>query len=121
VARLTTLLSCRPAQCTGDTAPELSEPSIPASVSGQLEWVHDIVEVVKGVPNGLGQGIHYWGNYTFSPAYGDAADSFSEPAWLNNTGLGSACQDAILFEPDWSHWPNVTGYSRASVNVFKGV
>jgi arabinogalactan endo-1,4-beta-galactosidase len=44
--------------------------------------------------------------------------SYWEPAWLNNTGLGSACQDAILFEPDWSHYPNVTAYSRKSVNLF---
>ncbi|KAK4569403.1 hypothetical protein LTR86_003166 [Recurvomyces mirabilis] len=93
-----------PDQCSGPTAPELSEPSVPVSVAGQTEWVHDIIDVVKGVPRGLGQGINYW-----------------EPAWLNNTGLGSACQDAILFSADWSHYPNVTGYSRDSVNMFKGV
>ena len=29
----------------------------------------------------------------------DIKHSYWEPAWLNNTGLGSACQDAILF--DW--------------------
>lgn len=56
------------------------------------------------VPKGLGQGVNYW-----------------EPAWLNNTGLGSACQDAILFNVDWSQWPKVTAYSRPSVNIFKGV
>ena len=93
-----------PAICTGADAPELSEPSIPASVPGQVQWVKDIVNVVKQVPRGLGQGVNYW-----------------EPAWLNNTGLGSACQDAILFDADWSHYPNVTAYSRESVNVFKGV
>lgn len=48
----------------------------------------------------------------------DIKHSYWEPAWLNNTGLGSACQDAILFEPDWSHYPNVTAYSRKSVNLF---
>ncbi|KAK5107498.1 hypothetical protein LTR62_001070 [Meristemomyces frigidus] len=93
-----------PDQCSGPTAPELSEPSIPVSVAGQTVWVHDVIDVVKNVPYGLGQGINYW-----------------EPAWLNNTGLGSACQDAILFSADWSHYPNVTGYSRASVNMFRGV
>ena len=108
-----------PALCTGDSAPELSEPSIPASVQGQIEWGQDVLNVVKGVPRGLGQGVNYW-----------------EPAWLNNTGsvnpyqlradiqltrysLGSACQDAILFDVDWSHWPNVTAYSRPSVNLFR--
>jgi arabinogalactan endo-1,4-beta-galactosidase len=45
-------------------------------------------------------------------------NSYWEPAWLNNTGLGSACQDAILFRPDWSAYPNVTAYSRKSVNLF---
>ena len=98
-----------PAICYNDTssdtvAPSLSEPSIPASVPGQLEWVHDIVDIVKGVPRGLGQGVNYW-----------------EPAWLNNTGLGSACQDAILFDADWSQYPQVTGYSRDSVNMFKNI
>lgn len=39
---------------------------------------------------------------------------------LNNTGLGSACQEAILFTADWSDWPNsVTGYSRISVDMFE--
>lgn len=93
-----------PDQCSGPSAPALSEPSVPVSVAGQTEWVHDIVSVVKGVPRGLGQGVNYW-----------------EPAWLNNTGLGSACQDTILFGADWVHYPNVTGYSRSSVNMFKGV
>ena len=68
-----------PAICTGPDAPELSEPSIPASVPGQIEWVRDVVDVVKSIPHGLGRGVNYW-----------------EPTWLNNTGLGSACQDAIL-------------------------
>lgn len=93
-----------PAICSGSDAPALSEPSIPISVAGQTEWVDDIVGVVKQVPNGLGQGVNYW-----------------EPAWLNNTGLGSACQDAILFSADWSQYPKVFGYSRGSVNMFKGV
>ncbi|PPJ58161.1 hypothetical protein CBER1_02627 [Cercospora berteroae] len=93
-----------PAICTGEGVPTLSEPSIPASVDGQLEWVGKVIDVVKEIPRGLGQGIHYW-----------------EPAWLNNTGLGSACQDAILFDADWSTFPNVTAYSRKSVNMFKGV
>jgi len=46
-----------PAMCTGEDAPALSEPNIPASISGQIEWVHDIVQVVKGLPKGLGQGV----------------------------------------------------------------
>lgn len=88
--------------CNGAAAPALSEPSIPVSVSGQTEWVRDIIQVVKDVPNSLGQGVNYW-----------------EPAWLNNTGLGSACEDAILFSGDWSDWPTqIVGYSRSSVDMF---
>ncbi|KAK5175833.1 uncharacterized protein LTR77_000973 [Saxophila tyrrhenica] len=90
-----------PNKCSGLDAPELSEPSVPVSAKGQIEWVKDIAKVLKRVPNGLGQGINYW-----------------EPAWLNNTGLGSACQSAILFEADWSEFPAVTGYSLPSAKMF---
>jgi arabinogalactan endo-1,4-beta-galactosidase len=93
-----------PAICTGNatSVPKSSEPEIPYDIEGQIEWTHDIISVVKGVPHGLGTGVHYW-----------------EPAWLNNTGLGSACEDAILFSPDYSGWPAIVGYSRSSVNLFK--
>ena len=46
-----------PAICTGEGAPTLSEPSIPASAEGQLEWGRKVLKIVKGLPNGLGQGI----------------------------------------------------------------
>lgn len=36
-----------PAICTGEGIPTLSEPSIPASVNGQLEWVGKVIDVVK--------------------------------------------------------------------------
>lgn len=91
-----------PAICDGTDAPALSEPEFPISPLGQTEWVRNITAIVKGVPRGLGQGVSYW-----------------EPAWNNNTGLGSACQDAILFSTDWSGWPNsIVSYSRSSVNMF---
>lgn len=93
-----------PVICNGSGAPALSEPSIPVSVPGQIEWVQDIAEVVNNVPMGLGQGVNYW-----------------EPAWLNSTSLGSACEDAILFWTDWSQWPAMLGYSRASVDMYLGI
>ena len=93
-----------PNKCRGADAPELSEPDIPISVQGQIEWVHKVVDIVKQIPRGLGQGVNYW-----------------EPAWLNNTSLGSDCQSAILFSADWSEYPKVTGYSLGSVNMFEGV
>lgn len=33
---------------------------IPFTVSGQTEWVHDILDIVKAIPHGLGQGLFYW-------------------------------------------------------------
>lgn len=92
-----------PAVCNGQYSPipESSEPEIPYNVGGQIEWMRDVVKVVKEVPHGLGQGVWYW-----------------EPAWLNNTSLGSACEDAILFRADYSAWPKTFGYSRPSVNFF---
>ncbi|CAD6447150.1 56b48e63-0526-4c78-8036-7a28772257f0 [Sclerotinia trifoliorum] len=93
-----------PAICNGqyNPIPESSEPEIPYSVAGQLEWTENVISVVKDVPYGLGRGVHYW-----------------EPAWLNNTSLGSSCNDAILFTPDYSAFPTMVGYSRKSVNFFK--
>ena len=92
-----------PVVCDGkyDPIPQLSEP-FPVSVQGQEEWVNGTIQVVKNVPNGLGQGVFYW-----------------EPAWLNNTGLGSACEDAILFSQDFSNPNHTIGYSRESVDVFR--
>lgn len=93
-----------PAECVGKYKPKpaFSEPSIALSVKGQIDWTRRLISTVKKVPNGLGQGVFYW-----------------EPAWTNNTSLGSACEDAILFRPDWSKWPKTVAYSRESVNLFK--
>ncbi|WYZ35298.1 hypothetical protein EsH8_I_001574 [Colletotrichum jinshuiense] len=92
-----------PALCDGrwNPIPPSSEPGIPYDVDGQIEWMGEVIRIVKEVPRGLGQGVWYW-----------------EPAWLNNTSLGSDCNDAILFEADYSEWPKTVGYSRPSVNVF---
>ena len=93
-----------PAICNGEynPIPTSSEPEIPYSVQGQTTWTDDVISIVQQVPNGLGRGVHYW-----------------EPAWLNNTSLGSDCNDAILFSPDYSDPEHTVGYSRASVNMFK--
>lgn len=93
-----------PAVCNGEynPIPPSSEPEIPYSVAGQTTWTDDVISIVKQVPYGLGQGVHYW-----------------EPGWLNNTSLGSDCNDAILFTADYSEYPTTVGYSRSSVNIFK--
>ncbi|TDZ72085.1 putative arabinogalactan endo-beta-1,4-galactanase A [Colletotrichum trifolii] len=92
-----------PAICDGtwNPIPESSEPGIPYNVEGQIEWTKEVLKIVREAPKGLGQGLWYW-----------------EPAWLNNTSLGSDCNDAILFEPDYSDWPRTVGYSRESVNLY---
>ncbi|GJC80575.1 arabinogalactan endo-beta-1,4-galactanase [Colletotrichum liriopes] len=92
-----------PALCDGqwNPIPESSEPSIPYSVAGQIEWMAEVIRIVREAPRGLGRGLWYW-----------------EPAFLNNTSLGSDCNDAIFFEADYSAWPRTVGYSRESVNVF---
>ena len=90
-----------PAICSGPQAPPLSDTSVPVSAMGQTTWVQDIISVLDAVPNGLGQGLHYW-----------------EPAWLNNTGLGSACQDNVLFAGEYINATQTIGYSRTSVDMF---
>ena len=76
-----------PTECVGKymRKPTLSKPSIPASADGQTRWVKKVIDLVKGVPSGLGQGVFYW-----------------EAASNNNTSLGSACEDVTLFKSDWS-------------------
>ncbi|KAG9229259.1 family 53 glycosyl hydrolase [Amylocarpus encephaloides] len=93
-----------PAICNGqwNPIPKSSEPSIPYSIEGQLVWTDRVVDIVRDVPYGFGRGVFYW-----------------EPAWLNNTSLGSDCNDAILFTTDYSQWPQTIGYSRESVDIFR--
>ncbi|KAH7103425.1 arabinogalactan endo-1,4-beta-galactosidase [Auriculariales sp. MPI-PUGE-AT-0066] len=60
------------------------------SPAGQVAWSQAIVNVLKALPNGLGQGLLYW-----------------EPGWIGNAGLGSSCADNLLVGSD--------GTSRSSV------
>jgi arabinogalactan endo-1,4-beta-galactosidase len=92
-----------PAICEGryNPIPPSSEPEISYDVAGQTTWTDDVISIVQQVPFGLGRGVMYW-----------------EPAWLNNTSLGSDCEDAILFAPDYSNPEQTVGYSRSSVNMF---
>ena len=95
-----------PELCDGkyEPIPNFTE-NFPISAEGQLDWMDGIINVLQNVPNGMGKGLYYW-----------------EPAWLNNTALGSKCEDLILFDQDWSGWPNeVVGYSRNSTQMFIGL
>jgi len=80
-----------PVSCPGVA---LSEPSIPVSVAGQLTWMSDIINILKGLPNGHGKGVFYW-----------------EPGWLGSGSLGSHCSNNLLFGSD--------GTSYSSVNMYK--
>ncbi|KAL8291298.1 hypothetical protein RQP46_002276 [Phenoliferia psychrophenolica] len=86
-----------PESCSGVT---LSE-SITPSAAGQKKWMTELISTVEAIPSSKGVGIFWW-----------------EPAWLNNTALGSSCADSLLFEADWSAWPKVSGTARSSVNMF---
>jgi arabinogalactan endo-1,4-beta-galactosidase len=92
-----------PAICEGryNPIPPSSEPEISYDVAGQTTWTDDVISIVQQVPFGLGRGVMYW-----------------EPAWLNNTSLGSDCEDATLFTPDYSNPEQTVGYSRSSVSMF---
>ncbi|KAJ5514776.1 Glycoside hydrolase superfamily [Penicillium fimorum] len=65
--------------------PEYAFPSdlkdIPFSVSGQQTFLQRLAEAVEDVG---GLGVYYW-----------------EPAWVDNAGLGSSCDDNLLFA--WSN------------------
>ncbi|GAB7355819.1 hypothetical protein MBLNU459_g6490t1 [Dothideomycetes sp. NU459] len=74
--------------------------SIPVSASGQKTWVKDVAAVLAAVPNSLGQGLIYF-----------------EPAFINNTALGSGCEDVILFDVDWSTWPDTKVTARSSTSI----
>lgn len=75
--------------------------NISASVQGQIDWTKAIIEVLDEVPNGLGVGIYYW-----------------EPAFIKVGWLGSPCESAILFDVDWSNWPDTKAKALESVNMY---
>lgn len=81
-----------------------SEPSIPYSPEGQIQWVGNLTKIMKALPNGAGQGVGFW-----------------EGAWLSLPSLGGGgCDDALLFDQEYSKVrPNYRGTSRLSVNIFK--
>jgi arabinogalactan endo-1,4-beta-galactosidase len=64
----------------------------PATVEGQADWLGDLMNVVAGVPDGLGKGVVYW-----------------EPAWLGlprcgwdpqNPSSGNEWENQALFDFD---------------------
>lgn len=74
--------------------PEYDFPSdasdIPFSAAGQETWLGDVASEVE---NAGGTGVFSW-----------------EPAWLDNAGLGSSCNDVLMFDGD--------GVALSSLGVF---
>ncbi|KXS13356.1 glycoside hydrolase family 53 protein [Gonapodya prolifera JEL478] len=68
--------------------------NIPISVEGQVTFVKTVANIVKGVAGGVG--VFYW-----------------EPAWVDNSALGSSCPYNTMFA-----WP---GTALASLDVFKSL
>lgn len=52
--------------------------SIPLSAEGQTEWIQKVAAVLEDVDGG--DGLFYW-----------------EPAWIGNDGLGSSCENNLMF------------------------
>lgn len=63
------------------------------SAEGQREWMEEVAGVVERVG---GSGVWYW-----------------EPAWLANAGLGSSCENNLMFDAE--------GKALSSLEVFKSL
>ncbi|KAI9151276.1 putative arabinogalactan endo-beta-1,4-galactanase A [Paramyrothecium foliicola] len=72
------------------------------SPKGQIQWVQEVIEIVRNIPKNLGRGIWYW-----------------EPASIDNPPLGSQCEDVLLFDSKTTCGGKLVGYSRESVNMYK--
>ncbi|KAJ1546404.1 hypothetical protein HK096_005100 [Nowakowskiella sp. JEL0078] len=70
----------------------ISEPSIPRSVAGQVQWITKLKSVLSGIGSHA-IGFSWW-----------------EPSWLQNSDQGSNCGDVLLFTKN--------GVARSSISVF---
>ncbi|ETM99298.1 hypothetical protein PPTG_18795 [Phytophthora nicotianae INRA-310] len=62
-----------------------------------------VMDVLEGLPNGLGAGIFYW-----------------EPGYISVPGLGSACGSNLLFSVNWDNWPDTYAKALSSIYMFAG-
>lgn len=83
-----------PTECSD---PEYAFPAdakdIPFSAAGQTTWMKDVAAVVASAG---GNGLFYW-----------------EPAWIDNAGLGSSCENNLMFDS--------SGKALSSMSVFKSI
>ena len=79
------------------TSPAYDFPSdttaIPFSAAGQMTWLKDVAAAVEAAS---GTGVFYW-----------------EPAWLDNAGLGSSCENNLMFDD--------AGQALSSLAVFSSL
>lgn len=66
-------------------AKEEKDGGYPATVQGQYNYIHDLMQAVADVPDHRGKGIFYW-----------------EPTWIAVTGkyLGDACRNEYIHD-EW--------------------
>lgn len=62
----------------------------PVTPDGQRQFLADLIDVVKDVPDGLGHGVLYWA-----------------PEWLEINGLGSSWDSRTLFDRDGNALPGL--------------
>jgi arabinogalactan endo-1,4-beta-galactosidase len=80
---------------------DANDPWYPATVAGQRQFLIDVNEVMKGLPNGLGMGIEYWdpegvnipktsGGFTNGDGLIDAIYSWNGLTLFDNSDTGGA-------------------------------
>ncbi|MGL5073060.1 MAG: glycoside hydrolase family 53 protein [Aeromonas salmonicida] len=79
------------------TSKEADDAGYPATVQGQANYLHDLLQVVTKVPEGRGKGVFYW-----------------EPAWLPTQGATWATKAGMKYNSD--DWKE--GNARENQSLF---
>lgn len=79
------------------TSKEADDAGYPATVQGQANYLHDLLQVVTKVPEGRGKGVFYW-----------------EPAWLPTLGATWATKAGMKYNSD--DWKE--GNARENQSLF---
>ncbi|BBT79736.1 galactosidase [Aeromonas allosaccharophila] len=79
------------------TSKEADDAGYPATVQGQANYLHDLLQVVTKVPEGRGKGVFYW-----------------EPAWLPTPGATWATKAGMKYNSD--DWKE--GNARENQSLF---
>jgi arabinogalactan endo-1,4-beta-galactosidase len=67
--------------------------SIPFSAAGQITWIEKVAAIVAGTDNGVG--LFYW-----------------EPAWIDNAGLGSSCDNNLLVDSNGKALSSLAAFAK---------